>query len=96
METTLRRVGAVILILGLSAAGAGCDDADWKVLETTAQWNRIGKSQDQWLEKKSAFGPWDKVALIFGYADDYEGCVDVIEALVQKYPAAHYRCVPAN
>lgn len=63
-----------------------------------AKSNRMGNGQDFWLEKRSDFYPdeWDKVSLILGYGDDYEGCMDIIDALNKKYPTNQYRCLAAN
>src|SRR5262245_59076262 len=76
----------------------GCDVARQKMLAETVKWHRVGSSTDQWLEQRSGFDPHqlDRIALIFGFAGDYQGCTDLLDALVQKYPRAAYRCVPAN
>ena len=65
---------------------------------TFAQSNQMGRSQDYWLEKRSDFASaeYDKVALILGYGNDYDGCLDIIDALNRKYPTNYYRCIPAN
>ena len=57
--------------------------------------NSWGSSSDFWLEKKTSYG-WEKVILVFGYADDYDACDDLKTALEAKYSAALYRCMPAN
>ena len=54
-------------------------------------------STDQWLEQYSRDRhEWDKTALVFGFGDDYAGCEAMTGVLVQKFPDAQYRCVPAN
>ena len=57
--------------------------------------NKWGQSNDFWLEKSTAYG-WEKVVLVFGYWNDNEACIDVKLALETKWPAASYRCLPAN
>ena len=47
-----------------------------------------------WLEQ-NVMGTWTKEVLIFGYIDNYEGCLDFIEINVQKYGGT-YRCVAVN
>ena len=78
----------------------GCDetyDNQLSKLQSSVSKNKIGSSQDVWLEKHNLLAPqWDKVSLIFGYVDDYSGCEDIAEQLSTKYPLAKYRCVPAN
>lgn len=70
-------------------------EADLKKLTTYAQRDRIGEGPDQWLEKRNAFGEWEKLALVFAFADDYEGCVE-IAALANEAFSQEYRCTPAN
>ena len=57
--------------------------------------NRWGNSQDFWLEKNTSMG-WEKVILVMGYFDDWQGCKDIKIALNNAYPIAEYRCIPAN
>ena len=89
-------VGSVLLLPKL---------AENVLLETAAKWNRVGKSADQWLEQYSSpTREWDKVALIFGYDEDYELCSQIVAAIEQsegeKFPDAmkrvRFRCIPAN
>jgi hypothetical protein len=92
-----KRLGLLLAVaVALSACG---DNYDSKVrtLSTLMQWMQIGGSQDQWLQKQNLFdGIWDKVALIFGYGDDYDACTEIVGALRQSYPQWQYRCIPAN
>ncbi len=48
-----------------------------------------------WLELFNAMGEWERVALIYGYWDDYEGCMDIRNALTAKFER-QYRCVPTS
>jgi len=90
------RASLVGLVAFLALSGCG-DDYDNQVsrLEKHERGNRIGSGNDHWLVKRS-FGVDDPVALIFGYLDDYEGCVEIAGMLNQRYPAANYTCKPAN
>lgn len=67
------------MLLLTAMALSACDyDTDLNLLQTTIKWNQIGVSNDQWLEQHSSLrSKWDKVALIFGFADDYDGCTDI-------------------
>lgn len=56
---------------------------------------RVGTSRDYWLEKKG-LGSWDRIAVFFGYYDDYAGCLESAQALQKINVNAGYRCVPAN
>jgi len=50
------------------------------------------------LNKKSPEKPgrFKKTALVFGYANDYAACSDMVAAWKAKYPLDTYRCTPAN
>ncbi len=45
---------------------------------------------------KNSADEWERVGLIFGYADDYDECLKAIAGLKQVNFAREYRCVPAN
>ena len=64
----------------------------WKDFVSENKW---GNSEDYWLETYTAYG-WEKVALVIGYWNDWEGCEEIKIFWQQKYPAAQYRCIPAN
>ena len=54
------------------------------------------KRPDYWLEQRSSFsGEWDRVARVFGFYEDREGCESIVKALAQELPKAQYRCVRA-
>jgi hypothetical protein len=57
---------------------------------------RVGTSRDFWLEKRGLLGSWDRVAVYFGFYDDYDGCLETAQALQTINVDARYRCVPAN
>lgn len=52
--------------------------------------NRIGSGQDVWLVK-STFAT-EKVAVFFGYVDDWAACYEFMTFYVQRYPADRYSC----
>lgn len=83
--------------LGLLAL-AGCSSYEAQVgrLETFAGFGEIGSSRDVWMEKFNFAGEWEKTALIFGYSDDYQACMDIVAAWKAKYPLDTYRCNTAN
>ncbi len=48
---------------------------------------------DYELSKLSRFsGDWDPVIRVHGFADNEEGCEEVVEALEVKFPKSKYRC----
>jgi hypothetical protein len=59
-----------------------------------AQRNRIGDGQDVWLVKTTYVR--SKVALFFGYYDDWAACYEFQALYVQRYPADTYVCEYAN
>ena len=86
-----------LVAIALSMTVMGCDDAGFATLETAVKVHKIGTATDQWLEQYSRVRhEWDKTALVFGFGDDYAGCEAMTDLLVQKFPDAQYRCVPAN
>jgi len=48
-----------------------------------------------WLEVGNVFGEWERVALIYGFWDDFEGCTDIANALAARY-TREYRCAPTK
>lgn len=77
---------------------AGCSSYEAQVgrLETFAGFGQVGSSRDVWMEKFNFAGEWEKTALIFGYADDYEACNNMVAAWKAQYPLDTYRCNTAN
>ena len=51
-----------------------------------------------WLEMQNAFGDWEKLMLIFGYADpgDRAACEAVSQATAQRNLGRYYRCNPVT
>jgi hypothetical protein len=91
---------AILLVAVLAFTLSACEetDSEMKSLEAVIQSVRIGASpgSDQWMEFKNSAGEWERVALVFGYWDDYEGCKDIIDIVGKVNYARQYRCVPAN
>lgn len=63
-------------------------------LAAFAKSNRIGSSNDVWLVKTTFVR--SKVALFFGYYDDWAACYEFQELYVQRYPSDSYACEYAN
>ena len=51
-------------------------------------------SENVYLEKSSLLGKWERVAIMFGYYDNYDACMEINKALTEKYPGNVYRCSP--
>lgn len=87
-----------LTLLALVAFLSGCDDSyedQTKRLEKFVAKEAIGSGSDYWLVKGS-FGVDDRVALVFGYMNDSEACMEIAELLNQRYPVARYSCRLAN
>lgn len=56
---------------------------------------RVGNAFDVWLVKDS-FGAPDRVALFFGYLDDFATCYEFAQMYMQRYPSDSYSCQWAN
>lgn len=54
--------------------------------------NPLGSSRDVWLTKNLD----DRVALIFGYVDDYQACLELADAYMKAFPVDKYHCTEAN
>lgn len=87
----------IALLTGLLLAGCSDDLEDQqRRLEKFVQSNRIGSHADVWLVKTSSVFPNDRVALIFGFMDDFEFCYEIAELYMKKYPGDLYACAYAN
>lgn len=87
------KLGALILI-GLSGCGQSYE-AQTSRLEKFVSLHKIGSSQDYYLVKAGASG-YENVALVYGFADDFEFCLEVADLYMQKYPGDRYTCAHAN
>ncbi|WP_159456656.1 hypothetical protein [Altererythrobacter xiamenensis] len=45
-----------------------------------------------WLVKTSSAAPNDRLSAFFGYMDNYEACLAVVELYSEKFPNDSYRC----
>ena len=90
--------GKIAMALTTAVLLSACNyETDLNLLQTVTNWNQVGDSPEQWLEQYSpGRSDWDKVALVFGFAADYDGCTDMANGLAQKFPDGRFRCVPAN
>ncbi len=53
------------------------------------------KSEEVYLEKSDMFtAEWTKTALMFGYYNNYDACMEIKSALSEKFPDLKYRCTP--
>ncbi|MCI5060518.1 MAG: hypothetical protein MRY79_05540 [Alphaproteobacteria bacterium] len=52
----------------------------------------FGENESVWFEKYDGVDTWEKMAVIFGYADDMKACEDIASLMKEKYPYASYRC----
>ncbi len=57
--------------------------------------SKSNKSAEVYLEKSDMFtGEWTKTALMFGYYNNYDACMEIKSALSEKFPDLKYRCTP--
>lgn len=93
MQTTIRVLIGVSLIIGTTGCAKRLDPAEQDtVIQDIVRKKGIDGA---WLEKRSNMtGNWDRVALIYGYVDDYESCEEIQYMYLAKYPTLQYRCVP--
>jgi hypothetical protein len=90
------------IIVGCAAfALVGCDDSgdiqtDTARLAEFLAEAPIGNGPDYWLEKRSTFGEWDRVGLVFGFGGDAEACASFAEGYMLVFSQAQVRCRPAN
>jgi len=79
-------------LLGGTAHG-GPEDA-MKRLEEAASDPSFGKSY--WLEMLNVVPEWERVILVFGYADDLSACTAILGLAKESNPSRNYRCMPNN
>jgi hypothetical protein len=77
-------LAAIPLVIGAAMLVSGC----------------VGGSEDYWLEQRRLSSEWSRVARIFGYSNNQEGCNDIAEAMQSRVETApipaQFRCVPAH
>lgn len=64
-------------------------------LETFIERKKVGASGDVWLVKGN-LGVEDRVALFFGYLDDWDACYEFAKFYMERYPLDTYSCRSAN
>ena len=93
-------VAAVLLLAFFSTASAQepnyTDERLSKLIEA-AESMEVGLAgiPIQWFEMQSAVG-WEKMMLIFGYADNLTTCSQMVIIAKQSNADRDFRCVPAN
>jgi hypothetical protein len=75
--------------------GGDSYDSRLAALEGHMRQGRIGSSADVWLVKGN-FGVPDRVALFYGYMDDFAACWEFKTAHAAQFPADTYTCEYAN
>jgi len=95
------RVTAVIVLAGTVSVFMGCEENhEDKVAALTSyvQKNQISGRTDVWLATENALlpGTWDRVALFFGYADDYAAFTEFAAEYVKRYRLRKLRCSPVR
>lgn len=89
----------VVALLAATLLLAGCQktyEDQLGSLEQHTRGNRVGQSADVWLIKRNAFGDMEKVALFFGYWDDFSACSEMASMYMQRHPGDAYSCGYAN
>lgn len=91
----MRLIYIILLTITTATAAISDTDSQSKKLTDFAFKNKVG-NQDYLLQIETSYG-WENVALFFGYWDDYEACLEMIEGqkAIQFNPR-RYRCMPAN
>ncbi|WP_288759178.1 hypothetical protein [uncultured Brevundimonas sp.] len=93
----MNRISFAILALALTSCSQANDEIPGHAgLIKQVEHQKVGRSQDQWIEMVNGIGEWERTGLIFGYADDYTECLKAIEGLKLANPDRQYRCDQAN
>lgn len=78
---------AFALLLQSSAPSFSADRSE--ALQAFVKQQRIGSSQDFWIEQKSRLrNQWDRIGLVMGTIDDYGTCADLARLYRLQYPFA--------
>ena len=82
---------AAVLLSGPALSDAY--EQNMKTLSEAVQSNPLSEG-GYWLEMRNAFGEWERLMLIFGYADpgDEAACQRVIRLTIGDNAAGMYRC----
>lgn len=87
---SLALIGVLVVILVWLIGGVG-QTAYERNLSLVKDIENSGNAKGGYWLEQNVMGTWAKEVLVFGYIDNYEGCLDFIEINVQKYGGT-YRC----
>lgn len=78
-----------------SSAYANDYEQNLKSLDDAVSTNPLS-ANGNWLEMHNVAGEWEKMALIFGYADpgDEAACESILSFAADQNPGRQYRCHP--
>jgi len=66
------------------------------MLEAVSNYPRGGLNiPAQWFMMESMVG-WERMMLIFGYADNVDVCLNLVEMAKEESPNRNFRCTDAN
>ena len=86
---------ALTVLTVLSVAGPALSQEPLERLEQTVQSHPLG-GRDYWLVIQNAMGELERVALVFGMADDLSFCNSLVDAYRAQFPNSRFHCEPAN
>ena len=86
------RTLVIFAVLGLVACTADTFEDDRDALQRQIAKSPIGSSPDYYLTKNGN----DRIALVFGMADDFELCSELADLYMSRYPLDKYSCIPAQ
>lgn len=101
-EGELRKTASVcVALLSLALHACSNDDPmdkydrrDDRIAEALSDNDEVSilGNKAVWLVKTSSAAPNDRLSAYFGYLDNYEACLAVIELYEEMYPSESYRC----
>tara|TARA_Y100001968_G_C19346940_1_gene712560 strand:+ start:766 stop:1092 length:327 start_codon:yes stop_codon:yes gene_type:complete len=98
-------VGFCVAMVGLLATGCGGTDPldkyerrDDRIADALSDNDEVGLLGNKavWLVKTSSAAPNDRLSAYFGYTDNYEACLEVVNRYKETYPTDTYRCEIIN
>lgn len=88
--------GFALSLTVLLAACGEVEDARRFAFDKFVANNRVGSGPDYWLVKYNAFAQYERIALVFGFVEDFGFCQEVADLYMRKYPMDKYSCEKAN
>lgn len=94
-----------VAVVGLLATGCGGTDPldkyerrDDRIADALSDNDEVGLLGNKavWLVKTSSAAPNDRLSAYFGYTDNYQACLDVVDLYEETYPTDTYRCEVIN